>query len=245
MPRLHSPTTARRNPWPLALIIIVLILAIVLAGTLLALKVLSGAARVADVPTQIANSLASAFRPTVTVNTLFTSTIGEMHSHPKLVVLTTLITAEVEKSSNTTWAGINFGTTSVRIRARENKVQYYIPLDGLQTSNFVYDDQHKKLIVRVPAPRLDDELVDVQSNPNKIDVETSNGWAKLDSFSGAPLRDEARQELRSAVLSAGRHIIMQHEAERRGQEVLKNALRPITDALKPDVDLDIQFLPRQ
>jgi hypothetical protein len=230
-----------RNPWPLALVIMALGLVAAATITFVALRMLNTAARLIDTPTRVAASLAAAFQPNVTVSTLLTSTIGKMHSHPKLVVLTTQIDAEVAKASNTTWVGINFGTTSVRVRAHENKVQYYIPLQGLQTSNFVFDPARKKLVVRVPAPRLDEELVDVQSDPSKIDVETRNGWAKLDAYSGAPLREAAKRELRPAVLAAGRHILMQHEAENRGKESLRNLLQPISDALRPEVELDIEF----
>jgi hypothetical protein len=239
---------ARRDPRIMAVVMLLILLGVIIAVTVLAVKAMRFASRLAETPARIAEApgkfvagLAGAFGPTVTVNTLFASTIGQIHSHPKLVVLTAPIDAEVNKASNTTWAGINFGTTTVRIRAHGNKVQYYVPLQDLQTSNFVYDDTHKRLTVRVPAPVLDREVVDVQSDPAKIDIETSNGWAKLDSFSGAPLREEAKHDLRTAVLVAGSHELLEHEAERRGKEVLRNALRPIADALKPDVELDIEF----
>lgn len=252
-PFAASPKPAGKGkPGPLAVGILALILAAVIAITVLTVKALAVAfklaetpAHLAEMPAKIAASLASAFQPQISVQTLFASTIGELHSHPKLVVLTTQIDAEVDKASNTTWVGINFGTTTVHVRAHGNRVQYYIPLQTLSTSNFVYDNLHKKLIVRVPAPRLDEEVVDVQSDPSQIDIETHNGWAKLDSFSGAALRDAARSELRRAVLQAGRHTLLEHEAESRGRDVLKNTLRPITDALRPDVELDIEFVPRQ
>jgi hypothetical protein len=240
-----------RDPRIMATAMIAILLAVIAAVTVLAIEAIHFATRLAEAPARIAEApgkfiegLAGAFGPTVTVDTLFSSAIGQIHSHPKLVVMTAPIDAEVSKASNTTWAGINFGTTTVRIRAHDNKVQYYVPLQNLATSNFVYDDIHKKLVVRVPAPVLDREIVDVQSDPAKIDIETSNGWAKLDTFSGAPLREEAQHDLRNAVLIAGSNELLEHEAERRGQEVLRNALRPIADALKPDVELDIEFFPQ-
>jgi len=174
---------------------------------------------------------------------VLSNTIGELHSHPKLVVLTTQINAEVNKASTTTWAGLNFGTTEVSVRAYGNRVQYYVPLDTLGTSNFVFDAPNKKLIVSVPAPRLDEELVDVQSNPALIDVETHNGWAKLDRYSGAPLREDARRDLRPAVIAAGRQALLQQKARQSGEKVLRELLQPLADALNPDVTLDIEFQP--
>ena len=243
VPPPPAPPKARASLWPLTLMVIAVVLGLIVAFTILALRAIDGASRLIDTPARLTASLASAFQPQITVNTLLLSTIGEMHSRPKLVVLTTQVNVEVEKASNTTWAGINFGTTVVRVRARENRVQYYVPLKDLQTSDFVYDEPQQKLFVRVPRPRMDEEVVDVQSNPAKIDIQTANGWAKLDAFSGAPLREAARHELRPAVLAAGRHNMLQNEAERRGKDDLYALLRPIADALRPGVTLDIEFVP--
>jgi hypothetical protein len=190
--------------------------------------------------------LGRAFAPTINYKTEITGAISKLNSNPKLVVLTTTIDAEVRKTKSTSAMKIYWGTTTVRLRARENKVQFYVPMQNLGTDRFQYDDVHKTLTVYVDEPLLDTDMIDVQSDPNKIELETSNGWAKMDRFSGAPLREEAKADLRFAVIQAvkqpAQNELLQLKAQANAKEHIKKLLRTSLTNLNPDVKIEVEFL---
>lgn len=246
-PPIPPGSRATGSYWPLAVAMVfcTLILSIVLSATFLVSKLMDAPARLIASSGQAAQDMLAAivpaFRPHVEVQTLVLSTLQELKATPKLVVLTATINATVEKSSTTTWGYVNFGTTTVRVQARDNKVQYVIPLQDLATSSFQYHDQSKKLLVILPRPRLDPAMVSVQSDPSKIDIQTANGWATLDSLSGAPLRDEARAELRTEVICEGIHPLVRKEADEAGRAAVTQLLKPIADQLRDGVTLEVHF----
>lgn len=232
-------------PWAIAAVLIVLFL----GGTFLAFRIIAGMTEATqstlDMPVRVAERVAGAFKPSVQVHTVIHGAIGELKKNPKLVVLTAKIPVEVTKSSSTHWGYVYWGTTTVTIRAQDNQIQYVIPLHDVNTSDFVYDEAHKRLTVHVPAPRIDEDMVSVQSDPSKIDVKTDLGWAKFDKWSGEPLRDEAKRDLRTAVLSQGRNEAMEALAEKNAREHLKQLLAPVAGALQNDVTLEIAFKPNR
>jgi hypothetical protein len=98
--------------------------------------------------------------------------------------MTSTVDAEVEKTSEKRilWDLLELGDTTVRIRVRDNKVQYYIPLEGFGESNVAFDPEARCLAFTLPEPVLDTEVVEVQSNPDLIDVQTEVGWGRLSMF---------------------------------------------------------------
>jgi hypothetical protein len=235
----------KKPNWPLALVFCVFILAVVGSSTFLMMHVLDTPERVVASTGQAARdvlaAIAPAFRPNVQVKTLVISTLDDVKVTPKLVVLTAKVNATVEKSSSTTWGFIDFGTTTVRVVARDNLIQYTIPLDDLSSNSFQYDSTTQTLTLLVPRPRIDTQFVSVQSDPELIDVETSNGWAKLDHYSGAPLRTEARAELRDATILEGIKPWVRDEADRGGKKALTDLLKPLAAQLRDGVKLDIRY----
>ena len=189
--------------------------------------------------------MAAAFRPHTEYQTQISGAIKELKSNPKLVVLTATIDAEVKKSSTTSALWIYWGTTTVNLRARENKVQFYVPLEDVGTASFEYDEVHKTMTVWVRPPALDEDFVDVQTDPSKIEEWTENGWAKMDHWSGGPMREDARKELRNSVMQAAKQPaqreLLQLKAEKEAKETVKKLLSPLAETLQKDVKLDVQF----
>jgi hypothetical protein len=241
----RSPAAGGRSwAWPLATLLMVVVVCAAALGGYALYRFSNAVASVTDLPTRMVSGLAAAFRPTVNVQTTIVTAIGALKSNPKLVVLTADVTAEVHKASSTSWGLVYLGTTSVDIRTEGNQVQYYVPLDTLGSSDFEYDPEHKRLTVTVPAPLLDQDMVSVQSDPQRIDVQTSVGWAKLDRWSGAPLRDAAMKDLRRAVILAGNHPLLRTQARVNAQEQIKEKIAgPLTSALVPGVEIAVKFRP--
>src|SRR3954451_12632849 len=91
-------------------------------------------------PAHIANvtssGLAQAFRPRVNVNTVIYTTVSNMVNQSKLVVLANHINVDLSKSNEKVVWGFPLGTTTVKVRALDNVVQYYVPLTNISKSDF-------------------------------------------------------------------------------------------------------------
>ncbi len=236
----HTPELKKHSwRWPIAITLIVLILAT--AGVALVTVNRLG---------QIADNFRLGITPQTTKTTAITSTAFRvLADKPKLVVMTASLDVMITKSSQTRvfWGKLDLGTTIVEVRANGNRVQFIVPMEELEQSDLSYDELTNTLTVRAPAPRIDDQVVDVQSNPEKIDIQTDNGWLKLDRYSGEPLREEAKTELRSAVVKQANKPMLQEQARGKAARVIENLLRsPLVD-VGDDIKIDVIFkeLPEQ
>ena len=203
--------------------------------------------RASEVATQAVDStiasITGAFRPEINVNTTVMSALGELHKSSKLVVMTASIDVSIVRESRKTilWDLLDLGTTTVSIDLPDNKVQFYIPMDGLSRDSFNYDGS--KLSVTVPAPVPDEEIVEVQSDPRRIRVRTDVGWGRLRSRSGEQLRQEALTEIRSHVLAQAKAEPLRLAAESAAATELRSILGGLTAALREGVTLEIRFVP--
>ncbi|MBO7107267.1 MAG: DUF4230 domain-containing protein [Verrucomicrobia bacterium] len=98
--------------------------------------------------------------------------------------------------------------TTLRMVARDNRVQYYLPVDKLIEENIQWDAITNKLTLFMPDLQLDEELVEVQTDPSKIWIMTEKGFYDrvMDWFSGETLRNQTlmRSKLRELVLQEAR-----------------------------------------
>jgi len=233
-----KPQPRRSAPWvwPLA---IVLICAMAF-GLLYRCMRISG-----EVATKVADRLAVAFKPTVSFSTVLYSSLDHLTRESKLVVLTAEVTVQIEKESQSEWKvfgmAIPRGTTRVLLRAPGNKVQFVVPLQGVKAEDFRYDSMRKRLVLSVPSPVVDPEVVEVQNDPSKIELKTDVGWGRLDRYSGQFLRDQARQELRPTVIQEASQEYLQSKAQTNAIQALKKMLEPLAADLQPGVELDIEF----
>jgi hypothetical protein len=196
-----------------------------------------------NLPLDIADRLAGAFRTQTVVNTVFIPVIQEIKEKPKFVVMTSTLNVTVKKESirTTMWGAVDLGTTTVTLRANGNRVQYYVPLDGAGMDNFVFDPKTKTLVATFPKVQVDREVVDVQSDPEQIDMKTDVGWARLDRYSGEELRGQARKDLRVAVLEEAGTPLLMDKARETARKHLTKMLEPVQLALREDVKLVVRF----
>jgi len=196
---------------------------------------------------KLADGLRGAFKTQVNYRTAFLGSIESARESGKLVVYTQTVTAVVEKTSEKKYAikfigDIKLGDTVTSLRAQGNKVQYYIPLDGLDESDFAYDPGQKCLTVTLPRPVLDSEMVEVQSNPDLIEIQTNVGWGRLGGYSGAYLEDQAKKELRDAVLQEGSKPTLQEKADAEGESLVRSKLlAPLVNSLADGVTMKVVY----
>lgn len=192
---------------------------------------------------RIPERLAGAFKPAVNVNTVFSSAIKNARNQSKLVVMTAEVDVNIDKTSEkrVLWDALRLGDTTVRLRVRDNKVQYYIPMDQFTQEMLTYQPERNALVATVPTPRLDEEVVEVQSNPDRVEAETEVGWGRLEAYSGRHLLDEARRELRDAVLREGANPLLQEKARTEAEQAVRNLLNDLLPYLREGVTIDVQF----
>jgi hypothetical protein len=171
-------------------------------------------------------------QPSYTSTTVISTSVSKLRQEAKLVVLSADVTVEVTRtSSKILFERLDFGDTVATVRTKGNRAQYYIDLNGIKESDFYIRGDGKSLIVTVPEPRVDETIVEVQSDPSKIEVQTSVGWLRSDKRSGELARAEAKKALRDAVISEAKSQIYVDLARKNAQEKVTAVLNPLVKQL--------------
>ena len=69
---------------------------------------------------------------------------------------------------------------------------------------------------------IDEEIVEIQSDPELIKVKKDIGWGRLESRSGEFLERQIRRDLRSLVIEEGKsNLLMLEQAKKTAQEVIR------------------------
>ena len=224
--------------WPIAITVIA-IAVIALGGFIFKTCV--------DQPRRMAETIANATRPQVNVSTVIQTSLERLREESKLVVYTADVSVMVTKISDKKVLGgkVDLGTTTVRVRAAGNKAQIVIPLKDLEEKDIEFNQSKNQFVVTLPAPRVDETLVEVQTNPTFYEVETDVGWARLDKFSGETLREEAKRELRGAVIEEASHPRIIDAAKQSGREQIAALLEAVIKPMSPEATVAVQFKPAE
>jgi Protein of unknown function (DUF4230) len=180
--------------------------------------------------------------PSTKVTTLLTSAVTELRKTPKLVVLTVMATAHVEKISNKQFWLIDLGTTRVWVKA-PGKLQYVICLDGINTDWFDYRPEDGTIELTVPEPHIDDDMIEI--DPARIEVIKQIGWARTSANSGQFLEQCARQEIMGQLVAAGGSELLHERAKQEAQLAIHQILAPAVTVLGQDINVDVRFRPEE
>lgn len=171
--------------------------------------------------------------PTITNTTIIQSSVTRLQQEAKFVVMTAQINVEVQRTSEKRafYDLVDFGDTVATVRTRGNKAQYYIDLSQVAESDFKLEANNKRLVVTVPDPRVDEQIVEVQSDPSQIEIQSEVGWGRLSARSGERVKNEALQALRDAVLSEARSAVYIKLARQNAEEKVAAVLSPLASKL--------------
>lgn len=231
-----SPNPTSRFGWPLAFT--VMFLALLVAGIFIAREVKKGLRKVQD-----------GLRPQIVINeqVVINTAMSELKRTAKLVVLSAKVRVLVEAQNDKIIEipnpfgeklKISAGTTKVLLRADDNKVQFVIPFDAVTAANFRYDPALNRLTVTLPHPKVDPEIVELMQNP---EVRIEAGWARLQEQSGKHLLEQAKQNLRFAVLNEAMSPVYLGAARDAGREAAMKLLENAVVNLPGNVHLQIEF----
>ncbi len=190
------------------------------------------------------DALIMALKPSVEVNTIISRTIGSLSREKKLVVMTQTVDAEItrEKLGRTFYEYIPTGTARVRIKALDNRVQFYIPLDELGLERFQYDPSAGILKIFAPPVKIDRDVVFVQSDPAKLLIEAKGSWVPIIGPNVEELRNEVMADLKNEVVMTANQDLLWQEADRQAHKALEDFFQLLKSSLKENVSLQI-YLP--
>ena len=162
--------------------------------------------------------------------------VTQMRGQAKLVVADEVFTARVDRWDTKYFLKLYLGTTEVHIRVDGCRVQYIIEADQIRQNDWRYDPAGKVLHLDLPHPVLDEEMVDIPSDPRQWWVRKSSGWLRWDKDE---VEEQLRQEIRPDVLAqarrAGWDATLDCAARARLQEALRKALEV------PDLSVKVQW----
>ena len=214
---------------------LVFIVAIVVAGIVILYMLRTGK--------ELESDLKNAFKPNVIYKTVLSGVIGELNNNPKLVVLTADVIAEVTVTSKKSWMGLDLGDTITAVKAPA-KVQYFVPLRDLGENNFVFNSKERQLTVIIPRPVLDTEMVFIETDPAKLDMQTQAGWLRFHVSSAKYTEDMARKNLKEAALNVASNELLIERAEKNAREQILKLILPISTNLADDVSVGVKFKTR-
>ncbi len=177
-----------------------------------------------------------------TASSIVHATAMALQRVSKLVVLSAVIAAEVEERDEKVFKAFGvtlpLGTTTVRMRGGTNKVQFIIPVATLSTNAIAVDSRSQELIVVLPQPRPDPDMVEIDPNPEEM---TSIGWARLEARSGEHLRRLARVKLRDAVLTNASSDLYLTAARENARTTVEGLVSPILVGAGSPLRLRVEF----
>jgi hypothetical protein len=222
------------SAWPIAIAVIAIGL-IGLAGFVFKTCV--------DQPASMAERIARATQPQINISTVIQTSLERLREESKLVVYTADVAVMVTKISDkkVLYGKVDLGTTTVRLRAAGNKAQIVIPLAEVKESDIQFNEAKNQFVVTLPLPRVDETLVEVQTDPTFYEVQTEVGWARLDRFSGETLRDDAKRELRSAIIEEAKHPRIISAAKDSGRDQISALLEAVVKPMRPEASVAVEF----
>lgn len=183
------------------------------------------------------------------ISRLVETRIKELKSDPKIVVadnrLDVTITREEEDElfSGVEWLPtLSRGASTVSVLFEDNKVQYIVRPKDLKFKVEGSDVLHKVIITSKP-PVLDEEIVEVQSNPAKLKVKMDVGWSHLESGRGQEMLKRVKGAARDEVVKSGKTKKGLDFAQGMAGKTLRGLFEPALEALGKNIVVEVRFAP--
>lgn len=214
--------------WAVWLCIAIIAVALVSGGTLIVFKILQVPEKVIGTA---AGTIEKVFRPNVTIESAVYSTFENMKKDAKLIVFSSEITVIERRESDKRilWDKLSLGTTEVELRVPGNKVQYVVNTNLLSPNSVRWDKENDQIVVTIPNPVVDEEMVSVQTDPDKIEVRKEIGWGRLESHSGEYLERSIQKDLRSLVIREAKNELLLERARSNAEQIIRDMFRPFLE----------------
>ncbi len=173
--------------------------------------------------------------------------IGQLQGQNKLIVAESTLDVIIERSEEDVlfkevdWIPtISRGQSTVKLKLSGNKVQYKVLPADLKFDVEV-GEVLKKVTIRSKLPVLDEELVEVQSNPDKMQFEKDMGWSHLESGRGEEMLTHIKQTAREEIIKSGQTPPQMAFAEAKGKNSLRETFAPLLKAIDESIILEVEY----
>ena len=166
---------------------------------------------------------------------------GKSDFTSKFVVLTQSVDVELSRNEVSTICGINVGEGDLIVTYKDNKVQYYVDLERLSDQDIQFDMDSKTVNIYIASPKLDEDMVEVQSNPENIIKKDNSSWLKI-GIDIDKMKDDIQAKVRREVLEAGSHDMYKASARRNAKEKLKELFNKILGKFLEEKHLDLNVI---
>ncbi|MBI2432384.1 MAG: DUF4230 domain-containing protein [Candidatus Hydrogenedentes bacterium] len=191
---------------------------------------------------RVITAIPEAFKPQVNYKTIVASSLSNLREKRDLIVLQAEVDVEISKEDSLSMFNdwLYLGTSVTSVRALGNRIQYFVPLADISEEDFMLSETNKRIYVIVPVPRFNEEVVEVQSDPERVQIQTERGWARLPS-SAESLEHSARAELREKVVEEGKKPALLTIAKVNARKAVTEFLAGLTQTLDAELTLEVCF----
>ena len=159
----------------------------------------------------------------------------------KPVVLTQYITVELSQNEVATLCGITTGNADLRVTYKDNKVQYYVDLERLSDQDVQYDMDSRSINIYIASPKIDEDMVEVQSDPDKINIKDKTSWITY-GIDLEKMKVDIQKRVRKEVLEAGSHDMYKASARRNAKEKLYELFNRVLKGYLEEKNLDLNII---
>jgi hypothetical protein len=175
-----------------------------------------------------------------TVQARVIGALGELAEKPALRVATREIAVQVEVKMPTevTWRpwvlpigrgfDLKVGETTATVTSPSNTVQYVVPLDHMNRARIAGPDGTGAVTIWLPPPVVDGALVDVESDPSKIDIAINRDWADH-VFRSDAARNAALAAVRESVVQQASSPVAMFEVREKSRKTVAEMIRALID----------------
>ena len=160
--------------------------------------------KISDAFNKFSNAITGIIAVQTTITSTLTSALGDLQPQGGLLVGWREIDTRVKFDRETTFGAFGYkvpvGSVHVFLDVPGNRAQYIIPSNGPNDEYWNAQAISESVVMlTLPAPIVNDKVVEVQSDPGKIKVYIDNDWMEHLIPSGGDI-DQAKKLLRQAVI---------------------------------------------
>lgn len=178
-----------------------------------------------------------------TTKSYISSEFGETDTTKKHVVLTQNVTVEIskEKDNRILWDWVSVGSSALKVKFIDNKVQYYIAMADFEDQNIQYDPISKTIQITVPPVKIDKDMVSVATEKDKVLKEENESWSPFGP-NIEELNDDIMNEIKKEVLRAGFNPLIREKAQAEAKIAMESLFNKILGEFLKKEGLKLQVI---
>ena len=114
-------------------------------------------------------------------------------------------------------------------------------MERLSDQDVQYDMDSRSINIYIASPKLDEDMVEVQSDPDKIIRKDNKSWITY-GIDLEKMNDDIKKRVRIEVLEAGSHDMYKASARRNAKEKLYELFKKVLKGYLEEKNLDLNII---